>query len=61
MGLKMTRANVDLKPSRYGPAVAMPKTIPQDDLSLTAASQSEGLDKATGLQVWSRTCYTHVH
>ena len=64
VGFKMTIANADLKPAKYGPAVAMrtsmPKMISPDDLSFAAASQSERLDKATGLQVWSRTCYTHV-
>ena len=37
-----------------------PKASPQNDLSLPAASQSEDLDNSPGLQVWSRTCYTHV-
>jgi hypothetical protein len=61
---KKTWANVDLKPAKYGPALAvqtsMPKVIPQKDLSASAASRSEDLDNSRGLQVWSRTCYTYV-
>jgi hypothetical protein len=64
VGFKMTRANADLKPSKYGHAVAMrtstAKMIPQNGLSVSAASGSEDLDNSRGLQVWSRTCYTHV-
>lgn len=43
-----------------GMRTSMSTVIPRDDLSLPAASQSEHLDNACGLQVWSRTCYTHV-
>jgi hypothetical protein len=39
---------------------SMSTVIPQNDLSLPAASRSEDLDNSLGLQVWSRTCYTHV-
>jgi hypothetical protein len=39
---------------------SMSTVIPGNDLSLPAASQSEGLDNPCDLQVWSRTCYTHV-
>jgi hypothetical protein len=39
---------------------SMSTGIRQNDLSLPAASQSELLDNPCDLQVWSRTCYTHV-
>ena len=52
VGFKMTIANADLKPAKYGPAVAMrtsrPKVISPDDLSFAAASQSERLDNSQG-------------
>jgi hypothetical protein len=54
VGFKMTRANADLKPSEYGHAVAMrtstPKVIPQNGLSVSAASGSEALDNLCDLQ-----------
>jgi hypothetical protein len=64
IGFKMTRANADLKPSKCGRALAMRTSTAQvfsaDDLSFPAASQSERLDNPCEVQVWSRTCYTHV-
>jgi hypothetical protein len=61
---QMTRANADLKLAKFGHRVAMrtsmPKVIPQNDLSVLPAPESEHLDNSRGLQVWSRTCYTHV-
>jgi hypothetical protein len=53
-GYKMTRVNVRLDSCRRDRAVAMRTSMAQvifpDDLSLPAASQSERLDKASGLQ-----------
>jgi phage terminase large subunit-like protein len=53
-GYKMTRANVRLDSCRCGRVVAMRTSMSQaispDDLSFPAASQSEDLDKASGLQ-----------
>ena len=53
-GFKMTRANVRLDSYRCGRAVGIrtstSEVISQNDLSLPAASQSEHLDKASGLQ-----------
>jgi hypothetical protein len=64
-GYKMTSTNVCLDPRRCGRASAMGTSMAQvispDDLSFPAASQSEDLDNSRGLQVWSRTCYTHVN
>jgi hypothetical protein len=54
VGFLMTRAKADLKLSRFGHAAAMRmsmrKVISKNDLSFQAASQSERLDNATGLQ-----------
>jgi hypothetical protein len=53
-GFKMTRANVRLDSCRCGRAVgmrtSMSQVISQNDLFLPAASQSELLDKPSGLQ-----------
>ena len=39
---------------------SMAIVVSQKDSSVSAAWRSEALDNSPGLQVWSRTCYTHV-
>jgi hypothetical protein len=57
-GKRVARADGPACPAAM--PTSMPIAVSQKDLSVSTAWWSEALDNSPGLQVWSRTCYTHV-